>query len=167
MSGKSSSSATPVTIPMMRMFLSYRERISLGVLASYEKDPTIKVRLSEIAKGFWQDPLYREKAVAARRKACLNPDLAMRQSRIRKSLFAKQPERRKAISRQMREYLSKPENRAFVESSTRAKPVICVETGEFYPSQHAAETITGYYNIHKACSGKVLTSGGYHWRYAE
>ena len=65
----------------------------------------------------------------------------------------------------MQEYLSKPENRKFVDCCSRAKPVICVETGEVYPSQLAAEKSTGYAGIHKACSGLQNTSGGYHWRF--
>ena len=66
----------------------------------------------------------------------------------------------------MQEYLSKPGNRAFVESDSHAKPVICVKTGEYFPSQQAAERATGFVGIHKACGGKQLTSGGYHWQYA-
>ena len=136
---------------------TYRSRIGEGVKAAYEKDPTIKVRLSELSKEFWQDQNYREKTVAGRRKASENPNLALKQSQIQKSIYEVHPERRAAISRQMQEYLSKPGNRAFVESDSHAKPVICVETGVRYPSQQAAEKITGFCNIHKACSGKVRT----------
>ena len=64
------------------------------------------------------------------------------------------------------EYLSKPENRAFIDSDRRPKPVICVETGDVYPSQQAAEKATGYSGIHKACKGQKYTSRGYHWKYA-
>lgn len=66
----------------------------------------------------------------------------------------------------MKEYLSKPGNRAFVESDRHAKPVICVETGEYFPSQCAAEKATGYGGIHRVCQGFQNTAGGYHWRYA-
>ncbi|MBQ3372293.1 MAG: hypothetical protein IJG40_04065 [Oscillospiraceae bacterium] len=146
---------------------TYRGRIAAGVRAAYEKDPTIKVRLSEISKGLWQDPDFRERCSAARRAASEDPELAGMQSMIQRRNYAKHPERREEVSRRMREYLSKPGNRAFVESDSRAKPVICVETGEYFSSQHAAEKATGFVSIHKVCGGKQLTSGGYHWRYAE
>ena len=145
---------------------TYRDRVRAGVLTAYEKDPTIKVRLSEISKELWQDPDFRERCSSARRAASEDPVLAGRQSTIQKRFYAAHPERKEEISRKMKEYLSKPENRAFVESCSRAKPVICVETGIFYPSQHAAEKATGFVSIHKVCGGKQLTCGGYHWRYA-
>ena len=49
---------------------------------------------------------------------------------IQKRIFQEHPERKEEIGRKMKEYLSKPVNRAFVESDSQAKPVICVETGE-------------------------------------
>ena len=145
---------------------TYRKRVGEGVLKAHEKDPTIKVRLSEISKEYWQNPEFRERCSSARRKASEDPELARRQSMIHKNLYDQHPERREEISRQMRVYLSEPENRAFLESDKHAKPVICVETGEYYPSQMAAEKATGYSGIHKACAGKQYTASGYHWRYA-
>ena len=145
---------------------TYRKRVGEGVMRAYEKDPTIKVRIREASKELWEDPDFRERCSSARRKASENPDLALKQRRIHKTLFAEHPERREEISRQMQEYLSKPGNRAFVESDSHAKPVICVETGECYPSQKAAEEATGFSGIHKVCAGRNYTAGGYHWRYA-
>ena len=84
---------------------------------------------------------------------------------IQKRIFQEHPERKEEIRRQMREYLSVPGNRAFVESDSHAKPVICVETGEYYPSQQAAERATGFSGIHKVCAGRSYTAGGYHWKY--
>ena len=76
-------------------------------------------------------------------------------------------EKREKHSRWMKEYLSKPENRAFLECSHKAKPVVCVETGVIYPSQCAAEKASGFRGVHKACTGEHHTCGGYHWRYAD
>ena len=143
---------------------TYRERIGKGVLAAHENDPTFRVRLREISKRRWQDPGYRERCSSARAAASENPEVAGRQSISRKRFYAEHPERRGEISRYMKEYLSRPGNRAFVESDRHAKPVICVETGKIYPSQRAAEKETGFGGIHKACSGLQNTSGGYHWR---
>ena len=144
---------------------TYRERVSKGVLAAYEKDPSLKKRLREISKELWQDPVFREKCSSARRATSEDPQLADRQSLSRIQFYEKHPGRKEKIRRQMQEYLSKPENRKFVDCCSRPKPVICVETGEVYPSQHTAEKGTGYAGIHKACSGLQNTSGGYHWRF--
>ena len=65
----------------------------------------------------------------------------------------------------IRDYLLYPTDRAFALSSGRAKLVRCVETGEEYPSQNAAEKATGMRGIHKACSGIQTGCGGYHWLY--
>lgn len=47
------------------------------------------------------------------------------------------------------------------------KPVYCVELDKVYPSINAAYRATGARNITLCIKGKVATSGGYHWRYAE
>ena len=145
---------------------TYRERIGRSVLAAYESDLTYKVRLSESVKKLWQDPDFRERCSSARREASADPGLAEKLSMIRKRGYKEHPERREEVRRNVREYLSKPENRAFIESDSHPKPVICIETGEVFPSQKAAERATGYSGIHKVCAGRQYTAGGYHWRYA-
>ena len=82
---------------------------------------------------------------------------------IKLAYYRRHPEARRRIAMQVSEYLHSPEGSKFVQSSRKAKPVRCVETGEVYRSQRAAEKATGYYNIHKACSGIRQVSGGYHW----
>ena len=52
-------------------------------------------------------------------------------------------------------------------SSRKARPVVCVETGEVYASQNAAARLTGIVSVHKACCGKQNTAGVLHWRFAE
>ena len=42
---------------------AYRKRIGEGVLKAHEKDPTIKVRLREIIKEYWQNPDFRESCI--------------------------------------------------------------------------------------------------------
>ena len=145
---------------------TYRSRVGEGVKAAYARDPTIKERLSEISKGHWNDPDYRERLTASLIKAKENPELSLKLRASRERMFAKHPEKREEISRQMKEYLSDPANRAFLEMDHHPKPVLFVETGEFFPSQSTAERETGFQNIHKVCAGRYLTAGGYHWRYA-
>ncbi len=52
-------------------------------------------------------------------------------------------------------------------SKARSKPVICVETGEMYPSTKIASESMGLSPraVCKACSGETKTIGGFHWRY--
>lgn len=47
--------------------------------------------------------------------------------------------------------------------------VLCVETGEQYPSVHEAERQTGVNSGHisKCLNGKLKTAGGFHWRKVE
>ena len=114
----------------------------------------------------WQDIEYREKVTAAIRKSRENPELARKGSVKMKSYYRELPEKKEEISQSMKEYISKPENRKFVNSDSHPKPVICVETGEYFPSQMAAEMATGYCGIHKVYAGIRHTCGGDHWRYA-
>ena len=147
---------------------SFRERVSLGFLAAYEKDPKLKDRLRENTKELWKNPNYREKTTKGRIVFCeSNAAYSLKQRRIQKEYLQANPEIREEARQRMREYLSKPENRVFVESDSRAKPVICVETGEWFPSQNAAEKATGFCSIHKVCKGQRNVCGGYHWRYAK
>ena len=146
---------------------TYRSRVGEGVKAAYEKDPTIKLRLREMTQELWKDHDFRRRVMIGMRKANENPELALKHRVAINKNFAEHPERREKISRWMKEYLSDPANRAFLETDHHPKPVLCVETGEFFPSQSAAERETGFQNIHKACAGRYLTAGGYHWRYAE
>ena len=75
------------------------------------------------------------------------------------------PKLRREIAEKIHNYLLSPEGRTFPLCSTHAKPVRCIETGELFPSAHAAETATGFCSIHKVCQGKRKVSGGYHWEY--
>ena len=114
----------------------------------------------------WQDIEYREKDTAAIRKSRENPELARKGSVKMKSYYKEHPEKKEEIGQNVKEYLSKPENRKFLDSDSHPKPVICVETGEYFPSQNAVQKATGYGGIHRVCQGFQNTAGGYHWRYA-
>ena len=76
-------------------------------------------------------------------------------------------ERRAAISRRMKERSAEGKNDAFIHSDNKPRPVICVETGVRYSSQSEAERLTGLPKIHNVCHGHQLSTGGYHWRFAE
>lgn len=54
-------------------------------------------------------------------------------------------------------------------NNNSGKPVICIETGVVYKSVKEAERQTGIHNsgINRVVNGKMKTSGGYHWKYAE
>ena len=85
----------------------------------------------------------------------------------KKKLFSEHPEKKEQIRQQMRAYLAQTQDSPFVNSSRRARPLVCVETGERYPSERAAERRTGLSGIHKVCLGRRNTCGGYHWRFAD
>jgi group I intron endonuclease len=53
--------------------------------------------------------------------------------------------------------------------SPRAKPVICIETGEVYEAISVASKTTGICDdsISKVCKGITKTAGGYHWMFAK
>lgn len=55
------------------------------------------------------------------------------------------------------------------KNNGQSKKVLCIETGEVFPSAHEAERCTGAYNtnIIACCRGKLKTTKGYHWRYAD
>ncbi len=158
-----------VKIRQYREDPDYRERVRQGIQKSYRRDPGHRERVRKgVLEAYRRDPEYRERLKRGHQKAYENdPNYWKKVSFSRKRFYAEHPEEKEKIRQRMREYLSKPENRAFIDSDSHAKPVICVETGEYYPSQSAAEKATGLYGIHKVCAGKKLTSGGFHWRYAE
>lgn len=47
----------------------------------------------------------------------------------------------------------------------RGKPVMCVETGDTYPSAAEAARVTSIPNIDAAARGDQEVAGGYHWKY--
>lgn len=59
-------------------------------------------------------------------------------------------------------------NARIKQASKVSKPVVCIETGETFPSMRKACEIKGIHSqhIYDCCKGKKQTCGGYHWRYA-
>ena len=106
---------------------------------------------------------YNRMTGGARKGARVSAEAKALNQETKLAYYQRHPEARRRIAMQVSEYLRSPEGRKFVLSSTKAKPVRCVETGEVYLSQNAAEKATGYYGIHKACSGIQQVCGGYHW----
>ena len=92
-----------------------------------------------------------------------DPEFCRMYSERNLAYYRSHPEAKARIARQVSEYLHSPEGKAFVHSSRKPQPVRCVETGVVYPSQRAAERITGHHGIHKACNGTLQVCGGYHW----
>ena len=80
------------------------------------------------------------------------------------------PERRDKVSRSMSLYYSDKDNRQEITERNKRvhnRPVLCVETGQVFPSlQSAAKHIgVAYPNISSCCRHQHYTSGGFHWRY--
>ena len=132
-----------------RMCETSRQKHRESIEKNYAKDPDYRKRVSEgVLRAYENDPSYPQ-----------------RRSESLRMLYREEPERREQARRMMREYLSHPENKAFPYSDTHPRPVRCVETGEIFPSQKAAERKTGYSGVHKACAGSRKTCGGFHWEY--
>ena len=146
----------------------YRERVSKGVLSVYENDPDYRERVRRgVQAAYARDPSYQVRLSESKLKLFDNNyELSKKNQALSKNYYQTHAEAREEQSRRMKEYLSKSGNRAFVESSSKPRPVICVETGVVYPSQRAAEKATGFSNVHKACNGLLHTCGGYHWKNA-
>ena len=101
----------------------------------------------------------------ARKGARVSAEAKELNREIMLAYYRRHPEARRRIAMQVSEYLRSPAGRKFVECCSKPKPVRCVETGEVFPSQKAAEDKTGFCNIHKVCAGKKSVCGGYHWEY--
>ena len=144
----------------------YRGRVRKGVLKAYENDPTYRERVSATLRKLWQDPDFRRRSTETQTARYeYNPGLAFEMQEKTRRYFREHPERKAEIAAQISRYLLSAEGRKFAESSSKPKPVRCVETGEVFPSQRAAEKATGFLGIHKACSGLQSMAGGYHWEY--
>ena len=81
--------------------------------------------------------------------------------------YRENPEVKKNISEKMKRRCQEGKNNNFIYSDHRPKPVQCVETGVIYSSQREAVRMTGFTNIHAACTGASEYAGGYHWRFVE
>ena len=132
-----------------RMSEASRQKCRESTDESYARDPDYRRRVSEgVLRAYENDPAYFQRLREA--------------ARMR---YQREPERREQARRQMREDLSHPENRAFANCDKHPKPVRCVETGEIFSSQQAAERATGLSSLHKVFSGNRKTCGGCHWEH--
>lgn len=58
-------------------------------------------------------------------------------------------------------------NQKHPKNNKKSKAVMCVETGEIYPSANEIQRQLGFSqgNISACCNGKFKTAYGYHWQY--
>ena len=144
-----------------------KDKIRNSINKRYKEDPALRSRISESVKKRWEDSDYRERNVKATCLSLATPEASEKMSSAKKKLYQLEPERKEMIRKTVKDFFSEGGNRAFVHSTRRGRKVMCVETGVIYPSSRAAERILGSSSIHKACSGRLHTAMGYHWRYAE
>ncbi len=79
--------------------------------------------------------------------------------------FRENPNAKKSISERMKRRCQEGKNNNFIYSDHRPQPVQCIETGVIFSSQCEAVRMTGFTNIHAACTGASEYAGGYHWRF--
>lgn len=92
-------------------------------------------------------------------KGELNPNYGKHASEETKAIWHSQRSGR-TLSEEWKRHIS--------QSSTKAKQVVCVETGVIYPSCVAAAKSNGINtprNIGDVCNGKLKTAGGYTWKW--
>lgn len=120
-----------------------RARASRAVKAAYANDPEYR----RIMKDY------------TRKEFTEHPETLQKSRESHKKMW--NDEYRQKKSESTRKYL------ATHEHSWEAKAVICVETGEVFPSQSAAERATGVNpgGISGVCRGLLHTAGGLHWEF--
>lgn len=114
-----------------------------------------KQNLSVKAKERWKNPAYRAKMSDAAKKRCEKYGTDV-QSRNGKAVWANPETRRRIIE-------------ANKGNHNRAKRVLCVETGEVFPSTLAAAKSVGACReaIGQVCRHEREMSHGFHWRFAD
>lgn len=72
----------------------------------------------------------------------------------------------KKLSEETKRKMSEARKGKFINREDTSKKVLCIETGEIFESAHEAQRKTRIYygSITKACTGKLKTAGGYHWK---
>lgn len=124
--------------------------------------PGFMRRNSAALRAVWLRPGYREEMGAKIRAAASRPEV----------------KQKKSVS--LRLSHSKPETKAKMKASAgrvqwalesrvlRSKPIICVETGEWFMNTYEVKRKHGFDNgsINRVCNGKKKRVGGYHWRFA-
>ena len=80
-------------------------------------------------------------------------------------IFLTRAEHRKIDSRCKR--FGEAQKGKLINRKDQSKKVLCVETGEVFESAHEAQRQTGINqsSISRVCSGKLKTTGGYHWSF--
>ncbi|MBE5802793.1 MAG: GIY-YIG nuclease family protein [Clostridiales bacterium] len=152
-----------------------KKRLSFYRIATWndpEKAAILRKHLSEIAKN--QEYIDRRRQ-AIQRKYAESPGF-VEKMRMHLDKLHSDPEITKKRSSSMK--ITWKENRErFLENRTylsgednpMARAIICLESGQQYPTARAAELDTGvsYKAISNAVRGKAKTAGGYHWEYVD
>lgn len=90
--------------------------------------------------------------------------------KIRSALYGATPwNKGKKLSKEHRRHLSTSHmGKQAGSKNPKARPVLCIETGEVFQSISEAMQEKGVgRNIPACCRGKIKTCGGYHWKYAD
>lgn len=164
-----------------------RKKLSESHKRAYINNPEIRMKLSKAHKGRQSPRKGAHLSAEARRKLSEakkgihpSPETRKKLSEAHKgannSFYGKHHSdetKRKISESKKRTYLDPELRRKLSEAhkgnSSRAKAIICVETGILYTSGvEAAESIgVTQQAISNAVHGKQKTAGGYHWKYIE
>ena len=149
-----------------KMSESAKNKSSNSHKKAFEDNPQFAANMRKMIKTKWQEAEYRN-AITESNKAfyCQRPDRALARRKMKNAHYEAKPELKEQISRSLLEYYKDPANHKSYKGLNYRRPVMCVETGDVFPSQREAVRTTGFQSVPKVCKGINTTCGGYHWRY--
>jgi len=145
---------------------SYIYGFNLTIGGDFDRDmhsePWFKERKGAAISRAWNAPGYREKMRAKLVQASARPEVKAKKSASQSATMAKTD-----VKEKHRESTTKAQ-RMFDQRLIRSRPIVCVETGEWFISYQAAKNAHGVDtgSLTRVLQGKKKTTGGYHWRHA-
>lgn len=152
-----------------------RKNMSEAQFQSYQRDPSIKKKISDGVKKLYNDPEYAERMSALRKSFWERPGYREHQSAVRKGK-PHPPMPKEAREKIRQANLGKKRPKEFCEHMSeivKKKSVVqLTEDGNIiavFPSMSVAQQRTGIGSgcISLCCAGKRPRAGGYRWKYAE
>ena len=149
-----------------------KEKIKQSIRGIW-KDPTKRADMVNNMRGVKRSEASRKNISKAQRKRFEKPEERLAVSERQKGRV-RSVEARQKTSESLKQYYKDEDNKKRLvevrrKRRNRAKPVVCIETGEVFNAVIDAERkySIGHQNIVKVCRGERTRAGGYTWKYAE
>lgn len=150
----------------IKKFNSYKNGFNLTIGGDFDREmhnePWFKERKAKAISNAWLKPGYKQKMSIILSKAQSRPEVKAKKSASQSNTMAI-PEVKERHRRLVIETQRKPK-----EIIKRSRPVICVETGEWFISYQDAHNKYGVDtgSLTRVLQGKLKQTCGYHWRHA-